>query len=233
MRSTGRRLQTAAGKKPKRDAARRLDRKLPFAAQRRAVLRPRPRSVSRRKLKSSTGRQRPASHTETDRKSKAYFLQLVSKQPEAKSCLFSLPVSCRYKTPSTGLLTANCRRPCPAIRSVAGPTGAQRVAYPISGSTGIGQAECVKSMGPIEPPARLVLCVVLRLAYDPLPTPPGSLRRHNLRPLLAAFLDVAHREPLGLNSFLRVLLSHLECIWFRPTRQVVSWRIGIRGIGGY
>jgi hypothetical protein len=56
----------------------------------------------------------------TDRKSKAYFLQLVAKQPEAKSCLFSLPVSCRYKTPSTGLLTANCRRPCQAIRSVAG-----------------------------------------------------------------------------------------------------------------
>ena len=86
-------------------------------------------------------------------------------------------------------------------------------------SGGIGQAECVRSMGLIAPPARRVVCVVLRLAYDPLPTPLGSLRRHNLRPLLAAFLDVAHREPLGLNSLLRVLLSHLECIWFWPTRQ--------------
>ena len=51
-------------------------------------------------------------------------------------------------------------RSCPAIRSVAGPTGAQRVAYPLSGPTGI---ECVKSTRPIAPPLRLVLCVSFAL----------------------------------------------------------------------
>ena len=86
-------------------------------------------------------------------------------------------------------------------------------------SGGVGQAECVKSTGPIAPPARRVLCVVLRLAYYPLPIPGGLLPRHNLRRLSGIFPHVADREPLGLNSLLRLLLSHLECIWFRPTRQ--------------
>jgi hypothetical protein len=56
------------------------------------------------------GQKRPL----TDKKSKAYFLQLVAKQPEAKSRLFWLPVSCRYKTPSTGLLNTNCRTTLPS-----------------------------------------------------------------------------------------------------------------------
>ena len=142
--------------------------------------------------------------------------RLAVKQPEAKSRPFSLPISCRYKTPSTGLLTANCKRPCPAIRSVAGPTGAQRVAYPLSGSIGI---ECVKSTWPIAPPLRLVPCVVLRLAYDPHPIPGGLLPRRHLRRLSGVFPHVADREPLGVDLLLHFLLSHLEYIRFRPTRQ--------------
>jgi hypothetical protein len=93
-------------------------------------------------------------------------------------------------------------------------------------SGGVGQVECVKSTGPIAPPARRVLCVVLRLAYYPLPIPGGLLPRRNLRRLSGIFPHVADREPLDLNSLLRLLRSHLECIRFRPTRQVVSWRIG-------
>jgi hypothetical protein len=100
-----------------------------------------------------------------------------------------------------------------------------RKGYPISGSTGIGQAECVKSTGSTAPQVRRVACVVLRLAYDP-PIPGGLLPRRNLRRHSGIFPHVADREPLDLNSLLRLLLSHLECIRFRPTRQVVSWRIG-------
>ena len=103
-------------------------------------------------------------------------------------------------------------RSCPAIRSVAGPTGAQRVAYPLSGSTGI---ECVKSTWPIAPPLRLVLCVVLRLAEDP----GGLLPRRHLRRFSGIFPHVADREPLGLDLLLHFLLSHLEYIRFRPTRR--------------
>ena len=115
-------------------------------------------------------------------------------------------------------------RSCPAIRSVAGPTGAQRVAYPLSRSTGI---ECVKSTCPIEkafrmsksrtrfaPPLRLVLCVVLRLAEDPR----GLLPRRHLRRFSGIFPHVADREPLGLDLLLHFLPSHLEYIRFRPTR---------------
>ena len=91
-----------------------------------------------------------------------------------------------------------------------------------------GKPECVKSTGPIEPQVRRVVCVVLRVAYDPLPIPPGLLRRRNLHRLVGIVLHVADREPLDLNSLLRLLLSHLECIWFRPTRQVVLWRIGVQ-----
>ena len=69
-------------------------------------------------------------------------------------------------------------------------------------------------------------CVVLRLAYDPLPVLGGLLPRRHLRRLSGIFPHVADREPLDLNSLLRLLRSHLECIRFRPTRQIVSWRIG-------
>ena len=80
----------------------------------------------------------------------------------------------------------------------------------MSGSTGIGQAECVKSTGSTAPPVRRVACAVLRLADDPLPIPGGLLPRRNLRRHSGIFPHVADREPLGLNSFLRVLRSHLE-----------------------
>jgi hypothetical protein len=86
---------------------------------------------------------------------------------------------------------------------------AQRVAYPLSGSTGI---ECVKSTWPIAPPIRLVLCV----AYDPHPVPGGLLPRRHLRRLSGIFPHVADREPLGLDLLLHFLLSHLEYIRFRP-----------------
>ena len=95
----------------------------------------------------------------------------------AKSRLFPLLVSCRYKTPSTGLLTAICRRPRQQSGALLGQLGRKR--YPISGSTGIGQAECVKSTGSTAPPVRRVACVVLRLADDPLPIPNGLFSIHN------------------------------------------------------
>ena len=88
------------------------------------------------------------------------------------------------------------------------------------------QPERVKSTGPVALHARPAVCVVLRLAYDPLPIPGGLLPRRNLRRHSGIFPHVADREPLDLNSLLRLLRSHLECIRFRPTRQVVSWRIG-------
>jgi hypothetical protein len=75
-----------------------------------------------------------------------------------------------------------------------------------------------------------VFCVVL---YDPHPIPGGLLPRRHLRRLSGIFPHVADREPLGLDLLLHFLLSHLEYIRFRPTRQVVSWQIGIRDIGGY
>ena len=76
----------------------------------------------------------------------------------------------------------------------------------------IGQAHCVKSRWTIAPPARRVVCVVLRLAYDPHPIPGGLLRRRNLHRLVGIVLHVADREPLGLDLLLHFLLSHLECI---------------------
>jgi hypothetical protein len=82
------------------------------------------------------------------------------------------------------------------------------------------QPECVKSTGSTAPQVRRVACVVLRLAYDPHPIPGGLLPRRNLRRLSGIFPHVADREPLDLNSLLRLLRSHLECIRFRPTRQV-------------
>jgi hypothetical protein len=99
--------------------------------------------------------------------------------------------------------------PCPTIKSLPGPTVVQRAA------TGIGQAECVKSTGTIARPARRVVCVVLRVADDPLPIPPGLLRRRNLHRLVGIVLHVADREPLGLDLLPHFLLSHLECIRFR------------------
>ena len=123
--------------------------------------------------------------------------------------------------------------PCQRIKAVPRPTVAQRVAYPLSGSTGI---ECVKSTWPIRAttPAspfrnrgKFSVCVVLRLAYDPHPHPiPGGLlpRRH-LRRFSGIFPHVADREPLGLDLLLHFLLSYLECIRFRRLAQVFSWRI--------
>jgi hypothetical protein len=104
-------------------------------------------------------------------------------------------------------------RSCPAIRSVAGPTGAQRVAYPLSGPTGI---ECVKATRPIAPPLRLV---VLCLAYDPHLIPGGLLPRRHLRRFSGIFPHVADREPPGLDLLLHFPLSHLEYIRFRRTRR--------------
>ena len=92
-------------------------------------------------------------------------------------------------------------------------TVAQRVAYPLSGSTGI---ECVKSTWPIAPPLRLILCVVLRLAEDPR----GLLPRRHLRRFSGIFPHVADREPLGLDLLLHFLLSHLEYIRFRADSPI-------------
>jgi hypothetical protein len=69
------------------------------------------------------------------------------------------------------------------------------------------QRECVKSTGPTAPQVRRVVCVVLRLAYDPLLIPGGLLPRRHLRRLSGIFPHVADREPLDLDLLLRVLLS--------------------------
>ena len=53
------------------------------------------------------------------------------------------------------------------------------------------------------------------------PVPGGLLPRRHLRPLSGIFPHVADREPLGLDLLPHFLLSHLECIRFRPTRQVL------------
>ena len=49
--------------------------------------------------------------------------------------------------------------------------------------------------------------------------PGGLLPRRHLRRLSGVFPHVADREPLGLDLLLHFLLSHLEYIRFRPTRQ--------------
>jgi len=68
-----------------------------------------------------------------------------------------------------------------------------------------------------------VFCVVL---YDPHLIPGGLLPRRHLRRFSGIFPHVADREPLDLNSLLRVLRSHLECIRFRPIRHETIWRVG-------
>jgi hypothetical protein len=104
--------------------------------------------------------------------------------------------------------SVSCLYPCPSIRSVAGPTGAQRIPYRARPES--DKPSCVKSTGSTAPQVRRVACVVLRLAYDPLPIPGGLLPRRHLRRFSGIFPHVADREPLDPNSLLRLLYSHLE-----------------------